>query len=256
MTMLEHYKSAHWEEFLPAADCFGFLWKLEGKAVDQPNRAGKGWSEVVRATLRNERGEERVCYIKRQQDYVMRSLRRPLGELSVACEFRKLKQFGELRVPTLTPVYFGEAHGGGNGRGNWRGILITEALEGFVPLRSFHHARLEGFARRRRLMRSVGEVVRRMHAAGLEHRNLYPKHLMARESESGEWDVRVIDLEASRWHRWWRGFRFRDLESLDRRSEGWSRSERMAALLAYFDAQAAGDEARDCLKYFRKRRGK
>lgn len=252
MTMLEHFKSAHWEEFLPAADRFDSLWKLEAQRVDKPNRAGKGWSEVVRATLRNERGEERVCYIKRQQDYVMRSLRRPLGELSVACEFRKLKLFGELRVPTLTPVYFGEANGGGTRRG----ILITEALEGFVPLRSLHRGRLEGSERRRRLMRTVGEVVRCMHAKGLEHRNLYPKHLMARESESGEWDVRVIDLEASRWHRWWRGFRFRDLESLDRRSEGWSRSERMAALLAYFDAQVAGDEARDCLRYFRKRRGK
>lgn len=63
-------------------DDFEALWALELDAVDEPNTGRGGWSSVYRLEL-----EGKGYYLKRQSDYLTRSLHKPFGEPTFAREF-------------------------------------------------------------------------------------------------------------------------------------------------------------------------
>lgn len=90
-----------------------------------------------------------------------------------------------------------------HGDGLMESFVLTEELRGYVPLeqfivRRFPHQRDAQQPRDRdldELIRKVAEVVRRFHAAGFNHRDLYCCHFFIREPQRGRFEVRLIDLQ-------------------------------------------------------------
>jgi len=72
-------------------DDFEALWALQLEAVDEPNTGRGGWSSVFRLEL-----EGKGYYLKRQSDYLTRTLHRPFGEPTFAREFRNISRYQKL----------------------------------------------------------------------------------------------------------------------------------------------------------------
>ena len=98
---------------------FEALWALQLDAVDEPNTGRGGWSSVFRLEL-----EGKGFYLKRQSNYLTRTLHRPFGEPTFAREFRNNSRYQKLRIPALQAVFYGER----KGNGQHRAILMTRAL--------------------------------------------------------------------------------------------------------------------------------
>src|SRR5690554_2769556 len=77
---------------------FAALWDLDAELVDEPNRARGGISRVSRLRLADEQGQEQVFYLKRQSNYLIRTLRHPLGQSTVAREFQNIKDRKSTRL--------------------------------------------------------------------------------------------------------------------------------------------------------------
>ena len=75
---------------------FDALWAKQLDAVDEPNTSGDGWSSVYRLEL-----EGQGYYLKRQSNYLTRTLHRPFGEPSFAREFRNISLYRKLGIPAL-----------------------------------------------------------------------------------------------------------------------------------------------------------
>ena len=203
---------------------FDALWDVKLTAVDEPNTEHGGWSEVFRLDL-----EGRGFFIKRQSNYFTRSLAHPLGEPTVAREFRTIQRYQQLAIPSLQSVFFGERRVAGE----HRAILVTRALNGWSPLENFLPDWQErSVAQQRAMVSACARLVGKLHAAGLRHGCLYPKHLFLRE-ESGQWQACLIDLEKTR--RLWFGWRdqVRDLETFLRKVHEWDPSLQDAFLSEY-----------------------
>ena len=82
---------------------FDQLWALQLDAVDEPNTGRGGWSSVYRLEL-----EGKGYYLKRQSNYLTRTLHRPFGEPTFAREFRNISRYQALSIPALQAVYYGE----------------------------------------------------------------------------------------------------------------------------------------------------
>jgi hypothetical protein len=72
-------------------------------AVDEPNTSRGGWSSVFRLDL-----EGRGFYLKRQSNYLTRTLHQPLGEPTFAREFRNISRYQQKAIPALQAVFYGE----------------------------------------------------------------------------------------------------------------------------------------------------
>ena len=75
---------------------FDALWAKQLDAVDEPNTSRGGWSSVFRLEL-----DGQGYYLKRQSDYLTRTLHRPFGEPSFAREFRNISRYRQLGIPAL-----------------------------------------------------------------------------------------------------------------------------------------------------------
>jgi hypothetical protein len=106
-------------------DSFAALWDLPLEAVDKPNVERGGWSNVARLEL-----DGAGFYLKRQSNYVTRTLQHPLGEATVARELRNIRRYARLGVPSLEALFYGERKVGGE----HQAILLTRALDGWAPL--------------------------------------------------------------------------------------------------------------------------
>jgi tRNA A-37 threonylcarbamoyl transferase component Bud32 len=113
-------------------------------------------------------------------------------------------------------------------------FLIIRALAGAVELRQ-HLQTLTQTWERRRLARRLGAALARMHAVGIDHPDLYSKHVFV--SADGH-DFHFLDWQRSRFRRVDNRRRARDLAALNATLDGESASarERMACLDAYVHA--------------------
>lgn len=216
-------------------DSFDALWALQLDSVDAPNTGRGGWSSVSRLDL-----GETAYYLKRQSNYLMRTLRHPFGEPTFACEFRNIRRFQHLGIPTLEAAYFGECRVSGERRA----ILLTRALDGWQDLHGWldDWNELDG-PTRRALLRACAELARTLHQSGQRHGCFYPKHIFLRRT--GErFDACLIDLEKTRPLLLGRSDRTLDLEALIRRAAVWNESE-VRQLIEVYLAQDASDSAID-----------
>ena len=136
---------------------FDALWAKQLDAVDEPNTSGDGWSSVYRLEL-----EGQGYYLKRQSNYLTRTLHRPFGEPSFAREFRNIQRYKHIGIPALEAVFFGERKVGGERRA----ILMTRALDGWNDLDSLLEQWTQLTAEQRQaILQACGQLAQRLHAA-------------------------------------------------------------------------------------------
>lgn len=203
---------------------FAALWDVSLSAVDEPNVEKGGWSSVCRLEL-----EGNSFFLKRQCNYFTRTLQRPFGEPTVAREFRNIRRYERLGIPSLQAVFYAER----KVAGEHRAILLTRALDGWSPLLDL----LDGWGQRQPASRSLviyacARLIGQLHAAGLKHGCLYPKHLFLRE-QGEQWQGCLIDLEKTR--RLWMGWRdqVRDVETFLRSTAVWDDEQQREFLIRY-----------------------
>ena len=208
---------------------FDALWSLELAAVDAPNTERGGWSSVCRLEL-----DEAAFYLKRQSNYLTRSLRHPLGEPTFAREFRNIQRYQRLGIPALQAAFYAQRRVAGE----QRAILLTRALDGWQDL----HSLLQDWSEcspgeRAGIVHSCGLLARRLHAAGQMHGCFYPKHIFLQPAGDG-FAAQLIDLEKTRPLLLGERDRIKDLEPLVRRADHWSEEDVRQLLRTYLDAGA------------------
>jgi len=224
---------------------FDALWAKQLDAVDEPNTSRGGWSSVFRLEL-----EGQGYYLKRQSNYLTRSLHRPLGEPSFSREFRNISRYRTLGIPALQAAFYGER----KVAGEYRAMLLTRALDGWNDLDSL----LEQWpslsdAQHRAILRACGELARRLHGVGQVHGCFYPKHIFLQATGDG-YAAQLIDLEKTRPLLFgWRD-RVKDLEPLLRRSPQWSDAQVRQLLAAYLDQPEDSAEVATWLQLLTTRR--
>ncbi|RJG13188.1 lipopolysaccharide kinase [Pseudomonas cavernicola] len=200
------------------------LWALKLEAVDEPNAERGGWSCVYRLDL-----GDAAYYLKRQSNYLGRSLKHPFGEPTFAREFRNIQRYQQLGIPALRAAFFAQRRVAGE----QCALLLTRALDGWQDLEHW----LQGWAERSEaqrmaILRACGGLVRRLHDARQVHGCFYPKHIFLRDN-GGEFAAQLIDLEKTRPLLFGERDRIKDLEPLLRRASNWNEAEVCQLLLAY-----------------------
>jgi len=205
---------------------FDALWSKQLDAVDEPNTSGGGWSSVYRLEL-----EGNGYYLKRQSNYLTRTLHRPFGEPSFAREFRNISRYRQLGIPALQAAFFGER----KVTGETRAILLTRALDGWNDLDSLLLLWDElDEGQRGAILRACGQLARQLHAVRQVHGCFYPKHIFLRADGDG-YEAQLIDLEKTRPLLFGQRDRIKDLEPLLRRAPVWGDQDVRALLAAYLD---------------------
>ncbi|MDR2305653.1 MAG: hypothetical protein LBE53_00395 [Paucimonas sp.] len=215
---------------------FDYYWQQQGEWVEEPNQRRGGESGVQR--LYDERGQ--MLYAKRQVGHIYRSLLHPFGRPTVLRELDALNSFTQLgvRVPRL--VYAGTERSADN---QWRALLVSESLDGFVDLDTWH---AEGAETRypevvhERMLKDLADNLARMHLGHWQHGCLYGKHVFVKVSGEGEQarvEVALLDLEKCRRRFSCQRAASNDLRQLRRHS---SLSEAHWKTLLYFYHMAFG----------------
>ncbi len=236
---------------------FEALWGLDLLSLDKPNRGRSrdGWSSVCAMNLELDNGACKKLIIKRQQNYNSRTLLHPFtGIPTFEKEMNSILHYARQDIPVVKPVYFARRKKNGV-----QAILITEFLDGFISLDNLVKKwKQEEWSHntRNNLIKIIAKCISRMHAEGLMHNSMYPKHIFIKRN-GNDFLIRLIDLEKSK-----QGFfalhrRCRDLGSLHRRAKGWSAADRIRFLYAYFDIDSLDGRAKKlCKRIIKKTRAK
>ena len=205
---------------------FDALWTRQLDAVDEPNSVPGGWSSVFRLNL-----EGHGFYLKRQSNYLMRTLHAPFGEPSFAREFRNISRYEKLGIPALEAAFFGQRRA----NGEVRAILLTRALDGWDDLDSLLQRWSDlSEAQHLAILRACGQLARLVHSRRQVHGCFYPKHIFLQATGDG-YQAQLIDLEKTRPLLFGQRDRVKDLEPLLRRASVWSAAQVRELLAAYLD---------------------
>jgi len=233
---------------LNGLDKFEKVWNAEADWIETPNRDRGGWSGVGRMSLALPGGGECIAFLKRQQNHARLSFRHPIkGETTLAREFTIIRRLERHGISTLKPMLFGVCEHDGE----QLAVLMTEELTGYQPLDELiKNGKVQAMPLRqkRQLLAAIADFVRQMHAAGVEHRSLYAKHLFVKRDGNG-FGIAIIDLEKSRVSLMPFLRMVSDLISLNYRTGTWSRTSRL-----YFYRHYCGDRKLNawdklCLRY-------
>ncbi|KHK63570.1 MULTISPECIES: lipopolysaccharide kinase InaA family protein [Pseudomonas] len=207
-------------------DSFESLWACKLDAVDEPNTLGEGWSSVYRLEL-----EGQGYYLKRQSNYLTRTLSHPFGEPSFSREFRNISRYRQLGVPALQAVFYGQR----KVNGEVRAILLTRALDGWDDLDSLL-GRWPTLAagQRTAILQVCGHLAQRLHGMRQVHGCFYPKHIFLKATAGG-YQAKFIDLEKTRPLLFGQRDRVKDLEPLLRRARAWNDDDVRQMLSAYLE---------------------
>lgn len=221
---------------------FEDFWKLDAAWLEEPNKGRGGWSGVARCELSLPGGGTARVFLKRQENFVTRTLRHPIRGLpTFAREFRNIVLYQEYAIPSLTSLYFACRQQ----NGKLRAILITEELTGFRSLeeleREWQQSR-PGAPVRHLVIRSVAALLRQIHSHQLRHNCFYPKHIFIRIGPGARIESRVIDLEKTKWLPFGLNRGWQELATLNRHARGWSRTERLRFFKEYWQVNQLNPE--------------
>jgi hypothetical protein len=206
---------------------FQSLWDVQLEAVDEPNTGRGGWSSVFRLEL-----EGSGYYLKRQSNYLTRTLHHPFGEPSFSREFRNISRYQKLGIPALHAVFYGESRV----NGERRAILLTRALDGWTDLDTLLQQWPQlGAPQQLAILQACGQLARTLHGAGQVHGCFYPKHIFLR-AKAGAYLAQLIDLEKTRPVLFGQRDRAKDLEPLLRRAPMWGEPQVRELLAAYLQS--------------------
>lgn len=210
---------------LVAADQFEHWWQLQGEWVEEPNRRRGGESGVQRL---HDQGQ--LLYAKRQVGHLCRSLMHPFGRPTVLRERDALLSLDRLGVRVPRVVYCAASYVKALG---WRGLLVSEALDGFTDIDSWYAAggRENAEQQHDALLQQIGATLARMHQGRWQHGCLYAKHVFVKVTAQGA-EVALLDLEKSRRRLSRKRAALHDLQQL-RRHSSWSEAEWQQLLSGY-----------------------
>lgn len=173
---------------------FDYWWSRQGDWVEEPNERRDGTSGVQ--LLKGAGPESINLYSKKQVNHCYRTLRFPLGRPTVFREQQAIQAFVALgiRVPELV---FCAAQ---KNNGQWRAVLVTEELQGFVSLNEWYELFAVTHAHSKPLLlEKVARMLATFHQAGWQHTCCYGKHIFVKTgSNSDEVEVAMLDLEKAR----------------------------------------------------------
>jgi hypothetical protein len=112
-------------------------------------------------------------------------------------EYERALAVAGRQVPTVSPLALGEQYGGVRPGESY---LITRCLDKTEPLSVFIEKTFPGFDSsrqrqiRRRLARELGQLIARMHDAGIVHHDLHPANLLIGLTPDDRPTLHVIDL--------------------------------------------------------------
>jgi heptose I phosphotransferase len=218
-----------------------------GEALTKPGL--DAWRDRRRLTLTDGNGNEQTAYLKRyRQPPWTQQLPRILGagrrHGTAWREWEPIARLNRAGVPTLRPIALGQRMAR-----CWEqaSFILTEAVDGQALERWMpqHWVQLPA-ADRHEWIRSVAELVGRLHAACLCHRDLYLSHIYVRPGTIGRTQFTLIDLQrlfAPRWRL--RRWRVKDLAQLNYSApiRLVTRADRWRFLCTYLPA-ASRDERR------------
>lgn len=213
---------------------FESLWNIQLETVDEPNTERGGLSQVSRLEIGG-----RPYFLKRQVNHLTCTVSAPFGEPTFAYEFRNIRRYKQLNIPTLDVAFFGVRHQGNDKQA----ILLTHELTGWTDLTTYlaqwdqlqpetSHA----------IISSCGKLLKRLHHHKILHGCFYPKHIFLKQNNE-QFETCLIDLEKSR--RLWNfnGDRVKDIETLIRRVKHyWSEHQHREFLSAYLNKPINSDE--------------
>ncbi|ABE49632.1 lipopolysaccharide kinase InaA family protein [Methylobacillus flagellatus] len=219
---------------VPGMD-FDTLWHHPGEWFEAPNVYRQGWSGVSRTPLGPADGNRPLyAFLKRQHNFMRRTWRHPWhGVSTFYCEYHHLLRLLKLGVPVPAPLFFSEKKEGRN----VSAILVTAELVGFTPLDQLAADIFKAdvsITRQRKLAASVADAVSKFHSTRLQHRALYPKHILVKETPSGNFDMALIDLEKARIRLFPLLRTLQDLATLNRELMHLSRTTRLYFLKRYY----------------------
>ncbi len=125
-------------------------------------------------------------------------------------EWHNIRRLNALNVPTMRPVIFAESM-----LGLWEraSLLCTEqvmgeSLERWIPANWAKAVETFGFCWRKQTVTQLADLVARLHAGCLCHRDLYTSHIFIDVAKDGKVRFCLIDLQRMirpwlRRRRWW-----------------------------------------------------
>ncbi|MCK5311514.1 MAG: hypothetical protein KAJ62_05365 [Desulfobacteraceae bacterium] len=247
--IIKEYIDPEFENFLNSNNTktyFKQLWNRDDPWFEEPNigrRDSKSaWSGVSKIQYN---GHD--FFLKKQENYFSYSVQPPFRQLIVQKENANIQLFESFKIPTLDIVYFGIRKQSANPFGKTQGILITKALDNYIPLNEAkkQYWDLNGHEQlkiKRAVIANIAALVQKTHKSGLMHRCLYPKHIYidkkfckTGEQQTNDPVCRFIDLESARKVPYNSKKQLRDLETLNRRSPGISLKDKLYFLLKYLN---------------------
>ncbi len=212
---------------------------------------------ITRVELANGSGTA-TFFLKRHMGAVRPAemLRTFLSGFSVSWgrkEWEVIEAFRKCGIPTLTPVAAGEKVS----LLQQESFLMTEELTGYQSLERFLNEYfstplpVEKIIEKRALIKELAGIAKRMHGAGLNHRDFYCCHIFIRQSEDGVREWRVLDLQRVDRRRWFRRhWIIKDLAALNYSASPHiiTKSDRMRFLIHYMGGM---DNVRQNLHFLR-----
>lgn len=189
--------------------------ELGGRTYYRKWHRGVGWREIFKNLLQ---------------------LRLPV--LGAKTEWDSLNKLRALNIPSLIPVAYGVS---GKNPAQQQSFVVTRELDNVIQLDHYFEQSSVAIKSRRTILLHLAQIVRKLHAAGINHRDLYLCHFMAKPEslESGQQpDIYLIDLHRAqcRTHvplRWL----IKDLAALyySTLNLGFSKRDNLRFLKIYFD---------------------
>ena len=168
---------------------------------EEPNRRRGGWSGVSRIELNpGASGEEaRAVFLKIQQNHFYVAPNTCfLKRLTFEREFAAMQAIRPYcnAIPQIAMFAKWQENG------NQGSILVTEALDGWIPLRPWLLGELDQPApdkeTRHRAFDAIAKTARSINQAGWIHMCFSAKHIFVKEQSDSTFSVRVVDLEKTR----------------------------------------------------------
>jgi UDP-glucose:(heptosyl)LPS alpha-1,3-glucosyltransferase len=166
--------------------------EFSGRTYYRKWHRGVGWWEIIKNILQ---------------------LRMPV--LGADNEWEALNKLRALNIPSLLPVAYGKR---GISPAHQQSFIVTRELAGVVQLDHYFEQHSVAIKPRRQIIGKVARMVRALHSAGINHRDLYLCHFMLRPESVGAVtgpDIYLVDLHRAQCralvpHRW----RVKDLAAL------------------------------------------
>ena len=254
---MKEYIAPKWHKNLSGQGLLGFdlLWNMKADLIDVPNTGRKGWSNVAVFKVKLPDGSDKELVLKRQLNHTSRTYFHPFtGIPTFEKEVINSRIYKRLEIPAMEIIYYCRRHS----REGIRAVLVTEYLSDHISLEKIIESwekKTPALESRKMILTAVAQFVSHLHKNKIQHNCLYSKHIFIRQKDE-KIDVRVIDLENSKWRPFGSRRRVRDLESLSRRI-CWKSTDRLRFFMAYCGIDYLDQNSkRLCRKIFRRTRKK